>query len=131
MINREKDRMFDLSAERSKLAVQRTILANARTFSAWVWTGLSIVLARLAIVGFIGENDMFSNLVVSLGISIGFLFVLLGIIIYIMAYINYKKSLDEMNIEEVTTAISLRFLFLITSGMILTALLIAFLLLFL
>lgn len=74
---------------------------------------------------------MFSNLVVFLGMLIGFLFVLLGIIIYIMAYVSYKKSLEAMAIEEDTTAIPLRFLFAITSGMVLTALLIAFLLLFL
>lgn len=39
MTSKEKDKSLELSAERSRLAVQRTILANARTFSAWIRTG--------------------------------------------------------------------------------------------
>lgn len=131
MVVRKKDKGLELSAERSRLAVQRTILANARTFSAWIRTGLSIVLAGLAIVGFIGEVDSFSELAVFLGIIIGFLFVFLGLAIFLMAYIIYKKNLREMSIQPDQTMIPLRFLFTITFGMIVITLLIALLLLFL
>lgn len=131
MAAKEKNKSLELSKERSKLAVQRTILANARTFSAWVRTGLSIVLAGLAIVGFIGEFQSFSTFTVLIGLSIGILFVLLGILIYVMAYITYKKSMAELTKEEAEQAIPLRFLFAVTAGMVLTALLIALLLLFL
>ena len=34
-------------------------IANARTFSAWIRTGLASVLAGLAIVKFIGDNEIF------------------------------------------------------------------------
>lgn len=129
--DQQKDPSLRLSAERSDLAIQRTILANIRTYSAWIRTGLSIVLAGLAIVGFIGEFDAFSKTVVFLGMLIGFLFVFLGIFIYIMAYIIYRKSLARLKLSESEMTVPLSFLFTITAGMVLTALLIALLLIFL
>ena len=131
MVRQEKDKSLELSAERSKLALQRTMLANNRTFAAWIRTGLAIVLAGLAIVGFIGEVDSFTEFVVFLGILIGLIFVLLGIIIYIFAYITYKENLEEMNISEEDEVIPLRFLFAVTSGLVLISFLIALLILFL
>lgn len=61
------------------LAIQRTVLANTRTFAAWVRTGLSSVLAGFGIVKFMGNNDKYQAFVSSIGI----LFVIIGIGIYI------------------------------------------------
>lgn len=116
-----------MSGERSELAVQRTILANARTFSAWIRTGLSSVLAGLSIVNFIVGAEAFHSFV----LLIGLLFVFIGIVIYIMAFINYKKSYDILESEQVESTVSLNFLLFVTSGMTLTAILIAALLILL
>lgn len=122
-----RDITVQMSGERSELAVQRTILANARTFSAWIRTGLSSVLAGLSIVNFIVGAEAFHFFV----LFIGLLFVLIGIIIYIMAYVSYKKSYDMLDREEAESSVSLNFLLFVTSGMTLTALLIAALLILL
>lgn len=119
------------TTEEPDLAMQRTILANIRTFSAWVRTGLAIVLAGLALVGFIGEFDNFSDTVVFLGMLIGFLFVFLGIFIYVMAYLTYEKTLTRLKITKEERIVPLPFLFIVTAGMVGTALLITVLLLYL
>lgn len=123
----KNDISVKMSGERSELAVQRTILANSRTFSAWIRTGLSSVLAGLSIVNFIVGAETFHGFV----LFIGLLFVLIGIIIYIMAYISYKKSYDILDRKEAESTVSLNFLLFVTSGMTLTAILIAALLILL
>lgn len=122
-----QDINIQMSSERSESAVQRTILANARTFSAWIRTGLSSVLAGLSIVSFIVGTEAFHGFV----LLIGLLFVLIGIIIYIMAYVSYKKSYDVLGREDAESTVSLNFLLFVTSGMTLTAILIASLLILL
>lgn len=127
MNEQEQDLSIQMSGERSELAVQRTIMANSRTFSAWIRTGLSSVLAGLSIVNFIVGSGVLHGFV----LLIGLLFVLIGMTIYIMAYINYKKNYDIFEEAEVTSNVSLNFLLFVTSGMTLAAILIAALLIFL
>ena len=122
----EDKKLHELANERTDLAIQRTILANSMTFSAWIRTGLSSVLAGLAIVSFIGDNEIFHGYVLSIGI----LFVLTGIAVYIMASVSYKKSFDELRKEGERIDTPLVFLIVITTGMILTAVLIMGLLIF-
>lgn len=122
-----QDITVQMSGERSELAVQRTILANIRTFSAWIRTGLSSVLAGLSIVNFIIGAEAFHGFV----LIIGLLFVVIGIIIYIMAYLSYKKSYDALKPEETESAVSLNFLLFVSSSMTLAAILIAGLLILL
>lgn len=121
-----KNRKNKLAEQRTDLAIQRTILANSRTFSAWIRTGLSLVLAGLAIAKFIGENEIFEGYVLFIGI----IFVLIGIGIYILALVSYKRSFDELKKSDKKSAVPLSILILITGGMILTALLIIGLLIF-
>lgn len=123
----KEDISVQMSGERSELAVQRTILVNSRTFSAWIRTGLSSVLAGLSIVNFIEGAESFHEFVLLTGL----LFVLIGIIIYIMAYISYRKSYDMLEHKEAKSSVSLTFLLFVTSGMTLTAILIAALLILL
>ena len=121
-----KNRKNRLAEQRTDLAIQRTILANSRTFSAWIRTGLSLVLAGLAIAKFIGENEIFEEYVLFIGI----MFVLMGIGIYILALLSYKKSFDELKQSDKKSAISFGLLIAITGAMILLAVLIIGLLIF-
>ena len=122
-----EDISIRMSGERLELAVQLTILANTRTFSTWIRTGLSSVFAGLSIVSFIVGVDAFHGFV----LFIGFLFVFIWIIIYIIAYISYKKSYDILDRDEAESTVPLKFLLFVTSGMSLTAILIAALLIIL
>ncbi len=114
----------ELAKKRTDLAVQRTILANARTFSAWIRTGLSSVLAGLAIVKFIENEGAFQGYVLLIGI----VFVLIGIAIYLFAFISFKESYDKLG-KDKKKGSPLFFLIAITTGMVLTAVLIIGLLL--
>lgn len=115
---------MDLARQRTELAIQRNVMAIERTFSAWIRTGVSSVLAGLAIVKFIGERDAVHFYVILIGV----IFVSAGILIYMLAYLNFKKSLDQM--EHSTKSLSRlpRFLFFITLGMVTSAVLILLLL---
>lgn len=102
----------------TKLAIQRTILSNTRTFSAWVRTGLSLVLAGFGIVKFIGIRDKYQSLVFLLGI----IFVFTGIGVYIYAYLNYKKGYKKLTRDKTELCLPLVALFLLTLSLVVTAL---------
>lgn len=121
----ETNEKNELAKKRTDLAVQRTVLANARTFSAWIRTGLSSVLAGLAIVKFIENEGAFHGYVLLIGI----LFVLIGIAIYLFAFISFKESYDKLGKDNKKKTSPLFFLIAITTGMVLTAVLIIGLLL--
>ncbi|SEK17706.1 putative membrane protein [Carnobacterium iners] len=110
----------DLAKKRTELAVQRTILANERTFSAWIRTGLSSVLGGLAVVKFMGDNEIYRGYILLIGI----LFVLIGIAIYILAFLSFKDSFKRLKKENEDISNSLAILIAITTGMVLTAVLI-------
>lgn len=116
----------ELAKKRTELAVQRTILANARTFSAWIRTGLSSVLGGLAVVKFMGNNEAYRGYILLIGI----LFVVIGIAIYLLAFLSFKKSFNKLKEgnEEITNPLVI--LVAITSGMVITAVLIMGLLIF-
>ncbi|WP_414839167.1 YidH family protein [Carnobacterium sp. TMP28] len=116
----------ELAKKRTELAVQRTILANARTFSAWIRTGLSSVLGGLAVVKFMGDNEIYRGYILLIGI----LFVLIGIAIYIFAFLSFRNSFNQLKKEDENTTNSLAILVMITTGMVLTAVLIMGLLVF-
>ena len=107
------------------LAIQRTVLANTRTFAAWVRTGLSSVLAGFGIVKFMGNNDKYQAFVSSIGI----LFVIIGIGIYIYGYSSYKISYRRLvDRDKHNLSIPLYVSLFITIGLIITSLFIIFLL---
>lgn len=99
------------------LSIERTIQANTRTFSAWVRTGLSLVLAGFGIVKFLGNNYRYQAFVSSIGI----LFVVLGIAVYIYGYISYRQSyliLEKENKRRITL---LTPTFFLTIGLVISA----------
>jgi putative membrane protein len=116
----------ELAKRRTDLAVQRTILANARTFSAWIRTGLSSVLGGLAVVKFMGDNEIYRGYILLIGI----LFVVIGIAIYFFAFLSFKKSFDKLKEGDKEITNPLAILVAITSGMVITAILIMGLLIF-
>ena len=109
-----------LAKKRTDLAVQRNIMANERTYSAWVRTGVSSVLAGLAIVKFIGQRDQTSFY----SVFIGILFILAGIFIFILGYVNFMKNLKELEYNKQRLTKLSRYLIFITIAMIISALLI-------
>ena len=116
----------ELSIERTSLAVERNALANQRTFSAWLRTGLSSVLAGLAIVKFIGDEEIFKGYV----ILIGLIFVAIGIGIYILAYMTYRNAIQEQIEESRSVRRVFIILSVITMTMIMAAIMIGLLLVF-
>lgn len=115
-----KETQVDLARKRTELAIQRNVMAIERTYSAWLRTGVSAVLAGLAIVKFIGERESVHFYVV----LIGMIFVGSGILIYLLAYLNFRNNLKQLNYkgENVTRLSS--FLAFITLAMTVSAVLI-------
>lgn len=107
-----------------RLSIERTILSNTRTYSAWVRTGLSLVLAGFGIVKFMGNNDKYQAFVSSIGI----LFVVLGLGVYIFGYYSYKISYQRLEKEERKSSAQLRPQFLLTLGLVTSAILVIILL---
>ena len=100
-----------------QLSIERTILSNTRTYSAWVRTGLSLVLAGFGIVKFLGNNDDYQAFVSLIGI----LFVLLGIAVYIYAYKSYKQSYMNLEKENERRIALLKPTLFLTTGLVVTA----------
>lgn len=106
------------------LAIERTVLSNTRTFSAWVRTGLSLVLAGFGIVKFLGNNDSYQAFVSSIGI----LFVVLGIGVYVYGYRTYKQSYLKLEKENKRRIELLKPTYYFTLGLVFSALLVIILL---
>ena len=93
--------------DRTDLARQRNLLANERTFSAWLRTGLSAVVAGLAIARLLGSVD---SLLVAR--SIGVILVLTGGGIYVLAFWRYgqvSRSLEQENMSRTVKGTGRRF----------------------
>lgn len=114
----------ELAQERTSLAGDRTALANQRTFSAWLRTGLSSVLAGLAIVKFIGNNQVYKGFV----LLIGLIFEAIGIGIYILSYITYRKAIKDKLEENKGGKLIFILLTIITFGLIIATIMISMLL---
>lgn len=81
--------------ERTRLARQRNALANERTFSAWLRTGLGAVAAGVAIVRLIAIADY-----QWLTIILGGVFILGGIIVFMLAIWRYHFMTKELAFEK-------------------------------
>jgi putative membrane protein len=76
----------ELSEERSKLALIRTLLANERSFSAWIRTGISAELGGLGVAKLL--TDVSPDWIPRI---IGVLFVVLGIGCYAYGLWRYHN----------------------------------------
>lgn len=91
----------------------------------WVRIGLSLVVAGFGIVKFLGNNDKYKVFVSFIGI----LFVLLGIGVYVFAFLTYRKSCGELHQAKEEIAVHLKALSIFTIGLIVSALFVIILLL--
>ncbi|MCA9766357.1 MAG: hypothetical protein KC455_08060 [Carnobacterium sp.] len=73
-----------------------------------------------------GDNELYRGYILLIGI----LFVLLGIAIYILAFLSFKDSFKQLKKENEERSNSLAILVAITTGMVITAVLIMGLLIF-
>lgn len=124
IISENKD--FNLAEVRTELAKQRTIMANERTFNAWLRTGLSLVLAGLAIANFIGSTSEAHTYAMLTGI----IFVSVGILTYILAFLSYINNMKVIDYTSKKLTRLVNLLMIVTIAMIISAILILGLLLY-
>ena len=78
---------------RDELALQRTLLAADRTFSAWIRTGLAGIGGGLAVARLLTFNSYENQLVANI---IGVLLVIWGACIFIYAIYDYRRTCVEL-----------------------------------
>lgn len=76
----------DWAEDRTKWADQRTYLAQQRTFAGWVRTGIASIAVGFGFVEFMSEVEP-----IWLVSAIGLIFIIVGAIIEIMAFISYRN----------------------------------------
>ncbi len=84
-----------LAQVRTEEAIQRSMLANERTFSAWLRTGLAAVIAGLGISRFLGAGN-YSWIAPAIGASL----ILVGGGIYMLAFWSYRQAYHKMRIMD-------------------------------
>jgi putative membrane protein len=116
------DILMDVSNEQIKAS---TILANERTFSAWLRTGLATELGGLAISRLLVLGIVHYRWIARI---IGVIFILVGMIIYIIALLSYRETLKGIQAEEKGLVMfSFHHLYILTGALLLTAILSLFL----
>lgn len=84
-----------MSRERTDLALQRTLLANERTYSAWLRTGLTAVAAGLGIAELLESISM-----PGLTRGIGIILILAGMATYFVAMWRYRQTCNDLRYKE-------------------------------
>ncbi len=83
-----------LAEERTDLARQRNLLANERTFSAWLRTGLAAVIAGLGIARLLDPgSELWAARV------LGAIFILAGGISCVIALWRYEQGYRELEVK--------------------------------
>lgn len=85
----DAEEQFSLAKERTKLARERTILAAERTISSWMRTGLASVGGGFAVIRFLVFQNESHRLMANIA---GEALILCGIMIFLCAFLDYKKS---------------------------------------
>ena len=96
--NYEKEDKEELAEERTEYAedrtdwaLERTLLANERTLSSWIRSGIASVAAGVGLAKLLGSIDF-----PALARSIGGLFVLVGTLIYLIAFWRYRQAYGSL-----------------------------------
>ncbi len=98
-----------------------TILANERTFSAWVRTGIAAELGGLAVSRFLILGLIHYRWVAR---AIGVILILVGIVIYIIALLSYRKALEGIQTNETGLVMfSFHHLYILIGALLLSAIL--------
>ncbi|MGZ3633017.1 MAG: YidH family protein [Parachlamydiaceae bacterium] len=85
-----------LARERTDLARERNRLANERTFLAWIRTGLASVGGGLATIRFLNFQHLSHEIVSQI---VGSVLVILGITIFLLSYLDYKKRFNRLELQ--------------------------------
>ena len=86
-----------LMDRRTRWAATRTILAEERTFNAWLRSGLGIMAFSLAIARFVSfDPSWFSDLIT-------LLFFVIGAFVIILGYRTYHQSVPVFDSDEIST----------------------------
>ncbi|CCB86886.1 putative uncharacterized protein [Parachlamydia acanthamoebae UV-7] len=94
--NGPPDERVVLAQERTGLAKERNRLANQRTFLSWIRTGLAGVGGGVAVVRLL----TFANPVHEFAARIvGMILIFWGILIFILSFINYKRSSIRLKVD--------------------------------
>lgn len=106
------------ATSRDSLAQKRTVLANQRTFSAWLRTGLSAEVAGIGIAKLL-ESPRF-NVVAT---AIGLVFITIGAAAYAIALWNYRRECRSLAREGVCVGLPVWVLTLLVALFLLSVLL--------
>lgn len=82
-----KDRRNEMARIRTEQAERRTQLANERTLSAWVRTGLAMLIAAFAAARLLKYAGL-----VWLPTLVAVLFVVLSALTFLFAFVSYRKT---------------------------------------
>lgn len=85
----------ELAEDRTDWAMQRTLLAKERTFSAWARTGTSAMVAGLGIAKFLPSIDS------PVARILGVVLICTGGIIFVTGFFSYRKALQKLADENI------------------------------
>ncbi len=90
-----------------ELAAIRTLLAAEWTYAAWIRTGLAGIGGGLAVIKLIFFQTLVHQTIAH---WTGQLFIILGGLIFVFAYWNYRQSYRSLGIEEKLVSRSISFI---------------------
>lgn len=85
-----------LARERTHLAEERSRLSYERTFLSWIRTGLALVGGGVLIVRLLPRENFSNQHIVEI---IGFLLILLGLGIFLLATLDYRHSFQKLKVS--------------------------------
>lgn len=83
----DRDRRNEMARTRTEQAERRTQLANERTLSAWVRTGLTMLIAAFAAARLLQHAGL-----IWLPTVVAVLFVVLSVLTFLFAFVSYRKT---------------------------------------
>lgn len=104
-----------LAEDRTDWAMERTLLAKERTFSAWARTGISSMIAGVGIAEFLGSVDH-----AWIARVMGVILIITGGTIYTIGFFSYRKALQKLAEQNIRST-SYWLIVLVTLGLIFSA----------
>ncbi|MFN2400002.1 MAG: YidH family protein [Gemmatimonadaceae bacterium] len=116
-MSKPDDKGQQMADVQHRLALERTHLANERTFAAWLRTGLSVAAAGIAVSHFLPRTDH----------TLGAIFVIAGVSLIIFGAWRFTRTQQELSAAGAPDRRMARLTISVVSG-IMSALLLALLL---
>lgn len=113
----ETEERTELAEERTEWADQRTFLAQERTFAGWIRTGLTSIAVGLGVIELLREVQ--PEWLIS---TIGFIFIVVGGILQVLAFLSYRNVNMEMKrSSRPDMSISMWWIGAVTGGLVICA----------